>query len=302
MDTIVKMDKTQSTITFVTSFFDIGRKTDVHLQNFDNYFTWIEQLLELPINIYFFTSPELHAQFKYTPRPNLVFKFLPEIPYFDRLDIIREAWTQYNTDNPTKDSPEFAAITNGKFNLLCKAIIDDPFGDTHYAWIDAGILKIATNPELIPKLSAPDKIRSMMLGYINNNETKQPDFVNTCRYKFAGGFFIGPKALMRIFCLRMMAEAEYDLYHKKFGLEQEYMAIIYRRYLELFDPYYGCFCDLIVNYDECLNHSAIIKNIFINALKQGDRSEAAKVAKYITKSTKAEINEKRMMEAFLQQL
>ena len=45
-------------ITFVISFFNIGRRTDAHMQKFDNYFAWIEELLKLPINIYFFASPD----------------------------------------------------------------------------------------------------------------------------------------------------------------------------------------------------------------------------------------------------
>lgn len=39
-------------ITFVTSFFDIGRQTDAPMQKFDNYFAWIEGLLKLPINLF----------------------------------------------------------------------------------------------------------------------------------------------------------------------------------------------------------------------------------------------------------
>ena len=268
------------TITFVTSFFDIGRKTDAPMQKFDNYFAWIESLLKLPVNLYFFTSPELHDKFKYTPRPNLIFKFLPEVPYFDRIEEIKHAWKNYVTGNPTKDTAEFGAMTHAKFKFLCQAMADDAFGSSHYSWIDAGLLKVATSPELIPTLTPPDKIRMMMLNYISDSEVKDPNFIYSCRYKYAAGLFIGPKALMRVFCLRMIAQAEYDLFYGRFGLEQEYMAIIYRKHPELFDPYYGDFSDLIVNYAGPNSNLHIINNILKEALRHDDIDEAMKIAHY----------------------
>ena len=57
----------------------------------------------------------------------------------------------------------------------------------------------------------------------------------------------------------MIAEAEYDLYKRRFGLEQEYMAIID----ELFDLYYGDFKDLFLNYDECHRNVYLLDYIFI---------------------------------------
>lgn len=271
-------------ITFVTCFFDIGRETDASLQKFDNYFAWIERLLQVPINLYFFTSPEIHDKLQYTSRSNLKFHFIPEIPYFEHLDVIREAWTYYRTGNPKKDTPEFAAITHAKFILLCRAMRENPFGDEHYGWIDAGLLKIATNAELIPTLQSPNLIRTMMLSYTGMEEVKEEEFVKTCRYKFAGGLFVGPKDLLRVYCLRMIAEAEYHLSRGKFGLEQEYMAIIYRRHPELFDCYYGTFTDLIVNYNGLHTSYPLIRNIFIEALKYNDREEAGKVAHYVCNS------------------
>jgi len=287
--------------TFVTSFFDIGRKTDATMQKFDNYFAWIKQLLELPINIYFFTTPELHEQFNYTPRSNLIFKLIPEAPYFDRIDKIKEAWTRYQTGNPSKDTAEFGAITHAKFIFLCQAIAHDPFGDINYSWIDAGLLKIATDPELIPNLKYGDKIKLMMLGHVSREEVERPDFVSTCQYKFAAGLFGGPKQLMRIFCLRMIAQAEYDLYIKRFGLEQEYMAIIYRKYPELFAPYYGSFCDLIVNHNSHYSNYPLIKNILLTALKNNDKDEAIKVIKYVQDSPYIDDNQKHLLQNLLPQ-
>lgn len=287
-------------ITFVTSFFDIGRKTDAPLQNFNNYFAWIEQLLLFPINIYFFTTPELHSQIKYTPRSNLIFKLVPEIPYYDRLDTIQEAWKKYQTGNPTKDTPEFAAITHAKFIFLCRAIAENPFGDSHYAWIDAGLLKIATNGELLMTLIPPSRIRCLMLNYISAEEVKHPNFIDTCRYKIAAGLLVGPKELIRILSLRMIAEAEQHLYEKRFGLEQEYLAIMYRRHPEIFDPYYGTFTDLIVNFNQLIRNVNVVDAIFQDALKRCDRHEAIRVAEYMGRSIGVMEDQRMFMKRFVE--
>lgn len=212
------------------------------------------------------------------------FKLVEEIPYYDRLTEIQGAWRNYITNNPRKDTPEFGAITHGKFKFLYQAIADDPFGDEHYAWIDAGIFKIALHPELIPGLIPPSKVKIMILNYISKEEVNNENFVNSCRYKCAAGFFVGPKELMRVFCLLILAQGEYDLYHKRFGLEQEYMAIVYRKHPEVFDPYYGDFSDLIINYYITNNNYDIVKRILIEAIRYGDKEEAQKVAKYLLRS------------------
>jgi hypothetical protein len=289
----------EMTITFVTSFFDIGRTTDAPLQKFTNYFAWIEQLLELPINIYFFTTPELHAQIKYTPRANLIWKLIPDVPYYDHLHTIRESWKNYQTGNPTKDTPEFAAITHAKFIFLSRAIAENPFGDTHYGWIDAGLLKIATNPEQLPLLIPSDRIRCLLLNYIGADEVRDPHFIDRCQYKIAAGLIVGSRELMRVLCLRMIAEAEQHLYEKKFGLEQEYLAIMYRRHPEIFDPYYGSFSDLIVNFNQLTRNDYIANTVFQDALRHNDRDDAIRVAHYLIKSTAIPATQKQFMERFI---
>lgn len=286
-------------ITFVTAFFDIGRRTDAPMQKFDNYFGWIEQLLKLPINLCFYTSSDLHDRMKYTPRNNLKFIFIDKIPYFDRIEEIKEAWRNYVTGNKEKDTAEFGAMTHAKFQLMYRTINNDPYGDNYYAWIDAGLFKVATNKELIPRLTPPDKIRMMMLNYISSDEINDPNFINSCRYKYAAGLFIAPKLLMNIFCLLMMAYAEKDLLTKRFGLEQEYMAIIYRKYPDLFSPYYGDFSDLIINYSANNRNHHVSRNILTKALQNNDKLEATKVAKFILTSPSINETDRKLAEVCL---
>ena len=222
-----------------------------------------------------------------------------DIPYFDRIEQIRQAWKSYSKINPNKDTPEFAAMTHAKFIFLDRTIKINPFKSSHYAWIDAGLLKVATNVELIPSLTPPDKIKCLMIRYISEQEIQSESFVSACQYKIAGGFFLGPSQLIKLLCLRMITEAEYDLYQKRFGLEQEYMAIIYRRYPDLFDLYYGDFNDLFLNYHKCQRNLYLLEKIFDEALSRDDKREALKVAKYIVKSNLSECSRMEQINQFV---
>jgi hypothetical protein len=276
----------QSSITFVSAFFNIGRVANHPLLKYDNYFNWINQLLKTPINLYFITTADIHDRLQYEPRNTLKFHIVTEdkIPFFDKLPLITQCWEKYRTNNKEKDTAKFACLTHAKFHCVQQAIANNPFDSTHYAWIDAGIFKIAKGTEELLQLTAPDKIRLLILNYIDNNETKHHNFVLTCRYKIAGGFFVGPKVLMIKFIDAMITEVEASLTQNIFGLEQEYMALVYKKHPELFEPYYGDFCDLITNYHACCNTAWLIMQYLIKALENNDIGEAKKVAKYLIDS------------------
>lgn len=268
-------------ITFVTAFFDIGRKTEEPLQKYDNYFAWITKLLELPINLCFYTTQDIHDKLVYTPRSNLKFIITDKIPMFDKLSQIKTIWPSYITNNREKDTAEFACLSHSKFHFLKQAIEDNPFNSTHYGWIDAGLLKIAKEAELIPLLNPPDKVKLLLMNYINKDEVLNPAFVRTCRYKIAGGLFIGPKAMMKEFTEEIINLAIEDINKGNFGLEQEYMAIIYCRRRELFSPYYGDFCDLIYNYNMCQRNKWLPERVLQEAIRTGDIIEQESVVDHL---------------------
>ena len=265
--------------TFVTGFFDIGRNTDEPHQKFENYFAWINSLLSININLYFFTTPQLYSHFVYTPRSNLIFKFC-DPPSLNLLPFIKKTWHKYITNNPAKDTAEFAAMTLGKFKLVEQAIEDNPFNTGHFGWIDAGLLKISSQPLLLSNLSKFERIRVMLLNYISEGEIQDTNFVLQSRYKVAAGLFTGPTLLFQRFIHEIFEIVNYDL-ENRCGLEQEYMAIVYRKFPDLFEPYYGDFQDLIVNHNTYQTNHSFIQRIYQDALRHNDEKEAEKVKRYL---------------------
>ena len=236
-------------ITYVTCFYDIGRKSDTTF-----YMDHINYLLSLPLNIIFYTEPKILTKLSYIQRDTLKIILDEPIYFFSMLDRIKSAMKNYLTNNPIKDTAEFAALTLSKFDFLRKSIIDNPFHTSNFAWIDAGLHKVATHMDMLPTLIPPDKISLMLIEYTFATEILNYDFIKLCRYKVAGGLFSGPNDLMITFCDKVISTAMDFLDKDLFGLEQEFITIVFVQNKAMFKPYYGDFSDLVCNYYKPTNN------------------------------------------------
>ena len=81
----------------------------------------------------------------------------------------------------------------------------------------------------------PDKIKCLLLNYIDSKEVINPWFVLSCKYKIAGGLFIGPKELMKNMSNLLIQHFLFYMNNGYVGLEQEYIAIIYKKYSYMFE-------------------------------------------------------------------
>lgn len=271
-------------ITFVTYFFNIGRKEDINLPSFDKYLEWIEQLLNLPLNFYFITTEEIRSKLRFKSAEKIHFKIVPDVPGMEKIPLAKAAWSKYNTNNPLKDTAEFAILMHAKFPSLLMAINDNPFNTKYFAWIDAGILKVATHPERLMEMKPSDRIKCMMINYISDNEVKDPKFINVCGYKIAGGFFSGNKTNMKYLSREIIKLGDTHLSEGRYGLEQEYIAIIYKQNPDIFDPYYGDFCDLFCNYEKMVHNKWLAERVLARANNHNDTKEAHRVIHYLNRS------------------
>lgn len=275
------------TTTYVTSLFDIGRRSEGLGGPLDSYVDWLGQLLALPIDLVCFTTPDIAERLAPVRRANLRVELLDgtgALPCFDQIEEVRGAWRRHRTNDPAKDTPEFACLTHAKFPLLRRAIAANPHRSSHFGWIDAGIAKVATELERLPTLVPRDRVRLLQIRYTAAAEIARPDFVDECRYKVAGGFFTGRADLLDDFARVVEALAQRDLQGGRFGLEQEYMAIAYRTDPVAFDPYYGDFCDLVASYDRCRGSVPLVSALLADAIAAGDHLEAERVRSFLRSS------------------
>lgn len=259
-------------ITFVTAFYNISRQTSKEINKFENYFAWIKTLLNQNINIVFYLSQSIYDSLG-QKSDNIKFIIREDIPYKNKIN-----WEKYESNDFEKDSDNFAALTYSKFLWVKDAIDINHFNTEYFAWIDAGICKVAQNVNYINTIVPKSKISIMLINYININEMSFLEkFISSCKYKVAGGFFMGRKDLMINFCDLILKEIEkYNVN----GLEQEYMAIIYFNNKHLFNPYWGDFSDLFVNYERCYNNKLIVEKYIRSTIEYRDFEEYQKVLNY----------------------
>lgn len=263
----------KKSVTFVTAFYNIGRQTEKELNKFENYFSWIENLLSQDINIIFFTSKDIYEKI-INKRYNVKFIIEENIPYIKEIK-----WQNYKSNDLIKDSENFAKLTYSKFLWCLKAIELNPFDSDYFAWVDAGICKVAQNIKLINQLNIRNKISIMLMNYVSEQDFKDlENFLSACRYKVAGGFFSGGKEEMSNFCNLILQEIEN---YQSFGLEQEYMAIIYKKHNEIFRPYWGDFSDLFINFEKCVNNRNLVQYYMNCAIKNNDYLEYVKVFNFL---------------------
>lgn len=260
------------TITFVTAFYNISRQTSKEINKFENYFNWIDTLLSQNINIVFYVSQDIFNKLNYD-KPNIKFIVNDEIPYKKDIN-----WKKYLSNDFEKDSEKFAALTYSKFLWLKDAMSNNYFKTDYFSWIDAGICKVVQNVNMINTIIPRSKISIMLMNYINSNEMSSIDnFLSSCKYKVAAGFFVGPKELLNNFCDLVLDEIDK---HSVNGLEQEYMAIVYYKNKHIFNPYWGDFSDLFVNYERCFNNKLIVERYIKNTIDYRDFAEYQKVLNY----------------------
>jgi hypothetical protein len=249
--------------TFTTFFYDIGRKSQDPGSRVESYPSWIDSLLSLNINLVFYTTQAFHNVLTYKARKNLIFVF--QEPDMTHLTKFKKSWKKYKTGNILKDTAEFACLTHEKFTHVLQTIEMDPFKGDYFAWIDAGISKVANSLHLLSKLQPKDNVSFMVMSG-KTHLYKEDDFVLKPQQMIAGGFFIGGKNNMIQYCELMKKEKDKDI----LGLEQEHMVNVYMENRDLCCAYYGYYQDIITNYHDMENSLDHMYTIMIDLVKNKD--------------------------------
>lgn len=259
--------------TFVTALYNIGRKHDEEIYSFENYFNWlcclVDKVSDSRFKLIIFIPKEIFEKFQkkdgyilvrdsiseniyHIERKEIIIYLSEEIPLMQFKEDYIQCWekNKYWTNNPKKDTIEFAILTHAKFLWLEKGIQMNPFSTSFFGWIDAGIVKVVkpSSIDIMTKMVQNNqKIKICQINDVNIQELI-PLFYLSCKYKFAGGFFTGSDVYLIRFIEAMKILRE--RLHKDgiFGFEQEYMAAVYIFMGDIFDPYRGDFQYIFENY------------------------------------------------------
>jgi len=113
--------------------------------------------------------------------------------------------------SPDKDTKNFLILMNSKtIEFLDRAISENYFSSTHFAWIDFRIFHVIKNvfgAQQYLNMISDNKLKDKFLAMSGCNTLgKCIDYVNSVYWKFCGGFFIGDIQSVRDFCDKSWAE------------------------------------------------------------------------------------------------
>lgn len=192
--------------TFVTTFMNIY-ETPFQNKDLDWRFQHFKKLAETGIDLAVILSPDCSSYMnsileKYPNVKVIRFMNLSETWVHETYSKIVEEFGQQldlpNSRNPDKDTKEYILLMNAKTEFLKIAIENNPFGSTHYAWIDFNIFHIfAGREKIVLELLQGLSKRTMapyfltLPGCWGKEHVHEAYLMNDICWRFCGGFFIG---------------------------------------------------------------------------------------------------------------
>jgi Bacterial protein of unknown function (HtrL_YibB) len=169
--------------------------------------------------------------------------------HLDRLVYLQSKFHIVNGDI-RHETPHYIILNNNKFHFMEKAIEKNPFGSSHFIWIDFGINHVAKSPEKIHEWigKVPDKVKQLCINpYIEKDDRKM--FFQFIYHHTAGGLFSGSVSYMKEY-IRLFKEKVEEVYSQGwYQIDEAIMTMVQRDNPHLFEYFYGDYEGIIANYD-----------------------------------------------------
>ena len=258
--------------TIVTMFYNIREKEanlsgSIYNHSVSRYFDFARKFLfQLPYPVIFFTDDnELIETIKQERNPSakthIYYKPFEETYYYKHLDKLSELQTKFHIVNGhlEHETPMYIILNNNKFDFMESAIQLNPFGSSHFMWMDFGINHVALNTERIHEwfCQIPDKVKQLCINpYIENTPDKQ---MFQCIYHHtAGGLFTGSADNLLKYAALFKQKTEQIYAEDWYQIDEAVMTMVQRENSDLFDLYYGDYNGIISNYKTPLHSVDII--------------------------------------------
>lgn len=286
------MDKT-----LITAFYDLNRyENRLNWRSKNNYLKWGQFILELNMNIVFYVEKDMYhyiwqkrKEYNLLNKTYIVTKDLHKLKYYDIKNKIYNFIYDDNNDHKMinlvdgKHTENYMIILWNKFNMVEDIMKLNPFNTQIFGWIDFGVYhvlgdNIPNNIDDMFNINI-DKIKIMLLRPTFKHEiTNISSFAKENKYKVAAGLWIGNMEYMIKFI---------DLFYKKLNyllslniaiMEEMIIPIIYVENKEIFDPYYGNYAQILINFKKITVYDDLIINYISMTRKNNDSKTAYEIA------------------------
>jgi hypothetical protein len=248
----------------------------------DKYLQIAEQfMMQLPYPLMIFIDPDDHILYefitqkrqKYADKTFICQEKFYNTYFYKDLDKIRELQQQYHIYNGDlkHETPLYVVLNNNKFHFMEKAIEKNPFGSSHFIWIDFGINHVAKSPEKIHEWigKVPDKVKQLCINpYIEKDDPKT--FFQYIYHHTAGGLFSGSVSYMKEY-IQLFKKKVDEVYSEGwYQVDEAIMTMVQRENPHLFEYFYGDYEGILANYEYPNNSILLILVMLYKVLNNAE--------------------------------
>jgi len=307
----IEMDLAASKWTLVTGYFDLTKKGDatpeIQARPKSHYLeSHASSVLSLPNNLVVFCEPDTEAQI-WAMRPDflhsktrVISMSFEDFPLTKFRSKIIENRGGYSCARDPRNTASYYLFCMARYAMVKQAIAFNPFGSTHFAWINIciermGFRNLIHLPEALSLKR--DRFSTCFIDYVSSETVKDlksyfgPQGCKaggpTCKASctMCSGFFTGRAAFMKEVCSKI-EEAFLRCLEKGYGhADEQLFPIVYYEKPELFEWYLGDYAEMITNYAGVREHpEKPLRNLIAHALQAGDREVCRKACEILWNS------------------
>lgn len=255
-----------SNLTLITAFYDLNKLEErPSYKSKENYMKWADFLFKLNVNIVFFVEKVDYSYIWAQRRKNnlsaktlVISRSFKKNPFYH----FKKELACYLFENPItnatiKDTTNYLPLTWSKIFFVEEIVNLNPFKTPFFGWIDFGIYstsiydlpKMDDYSQLFIQDENNKKIRILELRKIIKEEIEDIHvYTSLFRWKIAGGLWTGHKTYIDQF-INLFKENLFMLLANRIAAHEEAIfGILFYYHRSIFEPYYGNYYQILVNY------------------------------------------------------
>ena len=283
--------------TIVTAYFDLPAMSDasaeIQARPASHYLANAVATLALDVPMVVFCEPEyltrlqeirpthLHEKTRFI---TMSFEDFPLTKYRDQLLENRKT----TPDVDPRNTPSYYLFCMARYAMLKRAIAENPFQSTHFAWVNLCIQRMGRrNVEELPRVfqTTRDKVSTCAIDYYPPHRLH--DVVRYGLCTLCSGFFTGRADYMKTFCTRV-EEKFLEYLNQKLGhADEQLFWAVYLDDPSLFELYYGDYTEMVTNYLYIKERPGEVIRLFIaHSYERGGYEECLQASKTLWRSFK----------------
>lgn len=252
------------TETFISAFINLSKiENNSQRRNPEIYIKHAKKLLSQDIFLYLFLEEDMielckkereqYNLLEKTHIEKITFETLPCYSHFEKIKEGREKNPVVNACG-FKDTVSYITTVNSKIGLVYKAMQENPFLSTKFAWIDFGIFHVAKTDfiDIDKPFSLSDQTGKIKLEWLK--PWKKDDALNLKKQytnihgNIAAGYITGDIDHWSRFHKVFYEEFEHALEKNFAPSEEQIFPVLIEKYPDLFDFYAGTYDSILSNF------------------------------------------------------